>query len=348
MKVFISWSGTTSRLVAEALHDWIPRVLQNAKPFLSTGDIEKGKRWNDVIAGELSESDYGIVCLTRYNCHSPWLHFEAGAISRALGKSSVSPLLFDVQPSDIDGPFRQFQMTTYSSDDFNASHGEHEIRSLVGSINQQLHPELRLTDALLREEFDRWWPDLQTKFKEIAPLRDGATHTTYPWLYAFEDLLAAQCGNASTVWWITPDPYAYVLRPEVKDEIRKRAQNSKYTFIVNAQTRNSAKKELLDLAQSNVTVVESDDSPFHEAAVTDYVVINPESELRVFLELPLARSVGPAGSEGGFWIEVTKEVAAGFRDRFETLKSDSKAKPYKPGTSAPGPVELRPREERVG
>ena len=35
MKIFISWSGTTSRAVAEALHAWLPKVLQGVEPFLS-------------------------------------------------------------------------------------------------------------------------------------------------------------------------------------------------------------------------------------------------------------------------------------------------------------------------
>jgi len=49
MKLFISWSGPKSRQVAEALKNWIPYVIQGSKPFLSAGDIEKGRRWSDVL-----------------------------------------------------------------------------------------------------------------------------------------------------------------------------------------------------------------------------------------------------------------------------------------------------------
>jgi putative transposase len=36
-------------------------------PLSSAGDIDKGKRWSDVVGEELSRSDYGIICVTKYN-----------------------------------------------------------------------------------------------------------------------------------------------------------------------------------------------------------------------------------------------------------------------------------------
>ena len=77
MKVFLSWSGETSRAVACALRDWLPYVIQSVKPFVSTSDIEKGQRWSDVLSQELSSTAYGIICLTPFNVRSPWLNFEA-------------------------------------------------------------------------------------------------------------------------------------------------------------------------------------------------------------------------------------------------------------------------------
>lgn len=81
-KVFISWSGELSNRLAEALRQWLPAVLQFVKPYFTPSDIEKGARWGSDILSELSESDIGIICLTKENQNMPWILFEAGAISK--------------------------------------------------------------------------------------------------------------------------------------------------------------------------------------------------------------------------------------------------------------------------
>jgi hypothetical protein len=59
MKVFISWSGERSRKVAEALQQWLPRVIQATEPWIST-EISKGSRWGPEISSRLEESRIGI------------------------------------------------------------------------------------------------------------------------------------------------------------------------------------------------------------------------------------------------------------------------------------------------
>jgi hypothetical protein len=56
MKTFISWSGETSRLIAQDLREWLPPVVQTIEPWMSDRDILPGKRWNDVLSHQLSET----------------------------------------------------------------------------------------------------------------------------------------------------------------------------------------------------------------------------------------------------------------------------------------------------
>ena len=109
MRVFLSWSGNTSLKVASALRDWLPSVIQSVKPYLSAEDINKGARWSLDIAKELAAASYGIICLIPDNLTAPWIHFEAGALSKTLDKSYVTPFLFNVPRSSVEGPLVQFQ-----------------------------------------------------------------------------------------------------------------------------------------------------------------------------------------------------------------------------------------------
>ena len=315
MKVFLSSSGTTSREIATALHDWIPRVIQGAKPFMSTSDIDKGQVWVDAIGKELNESDFGIICLTKYNNTSPWLHFEAGAISRALGKASVSPLLFDVDRASIEGPFQQFQLTTYSFE-CEESVRKDEIRGLMRSLNNCLKADERLSEELLKAEFDEWWTNLKDTLDLIRPKQDKVTHTAYPWLYAIEDLMHAQRDDrVKSVWWVAPDPYRYVLNSPQKETITEgMRRGAVYTFLVSADQGAAAGKliELTGGKPDAISIVHIPNDEFGAAAVTDYVIIDPDANRRVFLDLPL--------SHRGFWIEVFARGADGFYERFGALK----------------------------
>ena len=89
MRVFISWSGTKSRLLAEALRDWIPYVLPSAEPWMSATDIVPGARWSIEIASQLDTANVGIICLTPENIDAPWIMFEAGALSKTLSRALV-------------------------------------------------------------------------------------------------------------------------------------------------------------------------------------------------------------------------------------------------------------------
>lgn len=156
MKVFISWSGDSSRQVAVILRDWLQLVIQTLDPYVSSEDIEKGARWGTDVARELEASAFGILCITPDNPQSPWINFEAGALAKALDKGRVTPLLLGLKPSDMTGPLVQFQATVVSQED---------MFKLILSLNKVLVQPL--DEGRLRRSFDRWWPDLEKSLKGV-------------------------------------------------------------------------------------------------------------------------------------------------------------------------------------
>ena len=157
MKVFISWSGQPSKRLGEALRDWLPGVLQLVTPYFTPSDIEKGTLWSTDIAKELSDSQIGILCVTRDNIQSDWLLFEAGALSKSLEKSHVCPVLFGITNTDLTGPLKQFQTTDFEKGD---------IHRLLGVINGRIG-ESKLPQKTLDTVFEKWWPDLEEKINQI-------------------------------------------------------------------------------------------------------------------------------------------------------------------------------------
>ena len=160
MKVFLSWSGARSHKIALVFRDWLPSVIQEIVPYVSSEDIDKGARWSTDIAKELSDSKFGILCVTRENIDAPWLTFEAGALSRTIDKAFVSPFLFDIRRSEVDGPILQFQSTVFERED---------LRKLVTTLNKACDNDGLSADRL-NKAFEVWYPTLE---EELARFRDS-------------------------------------------------------------------------------------------------------------------------------------------------------------------------------
>lgn len=207
MKVFLSWSGKMSRDIAVALHDWLPYVIQSVKPFVSTGDIDKGKRWSEALGDELQQIGYGIIIITRDNVREPWINFEAGALSKAVDKSYVSPFVFGVDPARLDGPLEQFQATVYERED---------IFNLLRSINSRIDAEHQVGFDVLRKEFDAWWPDLQKRIDEILVTQQLENETGFDWLYTTKDL-TRHMATPKHVWIVAQHLYRNALITPARD-----------------------------------------------------------------------------------------------------------------------------------
>jgi hypothetical protein len=156
MKVFISWSGERSKAVAEALGDWLPKVIQAVRPFVSTNSIDKGTRWRDVLSNELEQSRFSIICLTPENLTAPWILFEAGALSKEQ-QDKVCTYLFGLEFTDIGDPLSQFQATKAEKD---------QTRELARTINK-VCGDSSLSETDFDETFEVWWPKLEQKFFQV-------------------------------------------------------------------------------------------------------------------------------------------------------------------------------------
>lgn len=178
MRVFISWSGNTSKQAATELRDWLPDVIQSVEPWMSRVDIEAGAGWNAEITEELQEAAFGILCITAANQLAPWLLFEAGALAMALGtrqlgkarevKPRVCPYFLGVEPEEIvEGPINQFQGKRAN---------RAGTRELVRAINARLSETggNALSDERLERAFERNWPTLAQKLSELPPEEEEA------------------------------------------------------------------------------------------------------------------------------------------------------------------------------
>lgn len=170
MKVFVSWSGERSQAVANYLRDWIACVIQAAKPWVSTRDIDRGSLWFGEISGEAA---IGVICLTQHNKNQPWILFEAGALAKGLSSSRVCTLLIDLEPSDVRDPLAQFNHTQPNMEG---------MRALVGTLNGALGAS-GLDAKTLEQAFMTYWPQFEREFARIleatpAPVPDAPRSDT--------------------------------------------------------------------------------------------------------------------------------------------------------------------------
>ena len=174
-QVFISWSGKRSLAIAESLCVFVPEVIPELKDrlFVSTG-IEKGSRWSEEIARHLEEADAGILCVTAEGMTSPWLNFEAGALTKGLDssrarrgeqsnsttRSRIFTYLHCLAPSAFTGPLSQYQWTSATLED------TWRLMSALHGLFARGRADLRDT----RHRFDEAWPGFERELRHNAVL----------------------------------------------------------------------------------------------------------------------------------------------------------------------------------
>ncbi|MFC3116977.1 TIR domain-containing protein [Cellvibrio fontiphilus] len=153
MNIFISWSGSRSKAVAEVISDWIKCVLQASQPWISTRDIDSGAVWFSEINEKLKDTTMGIVCLTQDNKNKPWILFETGALAKGLTTNRVFTFLIDLEPADLRDPLAQFNHTTLEKT---------SVWKLVKTINS-CFPQNALEERILEQVFTTYWEQLYSK-----------------------------------------------------------------------------------------------------------------------------------------------------------------------------------------
>jgi len=164
MKIFISHSGARSHAIAAALYDWLPRVIQAVEPFYSH-EIEKGAKWMRELEAVLESTKFGIVCLTPDNLERRWIHYEAGALSKA-PDAKIWTFLHGLKFLDVPMPLGDFQHTE--------AQDEADVLKMLQSINKRLADvgDRPLDNALLMDNFELHWPRLKAKLKDAENLSE--------------------------------------------------------------------------------------------------------------------------------------------------------------------------------
>jgi SAM-dependent methyltransferase len=159
MSVFISWSGKRSRTIAEILGNWLGTLIPDSSPWVST-EIAKGEIWSREVQDQLKNSRFGLLCVNSQNFLSPWILFEAGALSNILAPNCVCPYLIDLNASQIKAPLSMFQAVQSTS--------KEDHWKLLLTINaRQEHPYPR---QLLEPAFEKSWQILQEEIKSAESI----------------------------------------------------------------------------------------------------------------------------------------------------------------------------------
>jgi hypothetical protein len=144
--------------IAQRIKPFLEDVLGTATIFMSQA-MEGGTRWAMEIPQRLESCNAGLVLVTQENSQAPWLHFEAGALSKQIDESRVVPLLCRSSVGDIQGtPLSLFQAKNLDHDDF---------LSVCISFGKAFD----VAEETIRRRFERSWPDLEQAVSTVGGSR---------------------------------------------------------------------------------------------------------------------------------------------------------------------------------
>jgi len=159
MNVILTWSKKASEDLALFLREWLKDVVSGVDTWVSTEDIQKGKRWFQELMNKFQDTHFLIMCITAENARSPWIYYEVGLIAAKQEEATTCPYLVGVPVKIIQGtPLSEFQCTEADKTD---------TWRLVKSINKELKEKAN-DEASLKTRFDSQWPRLKEKIDKIV------------------------------------------------------------------------------------------------------------------------------------------------------------------------------------
>ena len=162
MSIFISWSGPSNRDVGRKVKQFVSEVLGTDDVFMSDEDIAPGDKSLEEIDLALKRSTAALVIVSARTAREPWLNFEAGAMAVRLEKTSVIPILLDLNFSQLIQPLAQFQAIRYDDAE--------KFRRMLVVLNAQRDAE-RIKSDTLEIVFRTRWADFQ---KDVASIIEAS------------------------------------------------------------------------------------------------------------------------------------------------------------------------------
>lgn len=182
MKLFICWSGRRGKDIADVLSGWLEYLIGTALEPVMSMNIPKGALWFEEVNKSLDDCGAGLICLTPEALHSPWVHFEAGALSRTFSKIAskdlgfpeerrrIFPFLIGVDTSQLNGPLEAYQSAA-------ADHCEDTLRLIESIVS--LMPQGEEPKEGWKHQYDCLWKQLQ---KQLAAIEPASIQDVFPQL----------------------------------------------------------------------------------------------------------------------------------------------------------------------
>jgi hypothetical protein len=183
MNTLLAYSERTSRELAVALSDWLPRVLPNCEFQLC--ELE-----DDRVCERASEHLATCICVTPEALESPGIFYQAGAAYPTSPNGIAVPVVLDLEPEDLgDTPLTVFQATRAD---------RAGLLALATTLNEIA--AMPLTEQKLLESFGLLWSDCDERLRSIpgtvqkqidVTVATGSFLQTFPYGSGDEDGLLA-------------------------------------------------------------------------------------------------------------------------------------------------------------